>query len=103
MSPPDESGDQGGERVIIRILHPKRLPTSINLILIGRPPISCGYDFLVAFSCRSRGVCPSCNARRMALLNRREDAGSLTRALTGTRRRPLPKLGVAGLSCTPRA
>ncbi len=25
----------------------------------------CGYDFLVAFSCASRGVCPSCNARRM--------------------------------------
>ena len=25
----------------------------------------CGYDFLVAFSCKSRGVCPSCNARRM--------------------------------------
>ena len=25
----------------------------------------CGYDFLVAFSCRSRGICPSCNARRM--------------------------------------
>ncbi len=25
----------------------------------------CGYDFLVAFSCKGRGVCPSCNARRM--------------------------------------
>ena len=25
----------------------------------------CGYDFLVAFSCGSRGACPSCNARRM--------------------------------------
>jgi len=25
----------------------------------------CHYDFLVAFSCASRGVCPSCNARRM--------------------------------------
>ena len=25
----------------------------------------CGYDFVVAFSCRSRGACPSCNARRM--------------------------------------
>ena len=25
----------------------------------------CGYDFLVAFSCKVRGVCPSCNARRM--------------------------------------
>ena len=25
----------------------------------------CGHDFLVAFSCQGRGVCPSCNARRM--------------------------------------
>jgi len=26
----------------------------------------CGHDFLVAFSWKGRGVCPSCNARRMA-------------------------------------
>lgn len=26
----------------------------------------CGHDFLVAFSCKGRGVCPACNARRMA-------------------------------------
>jgi len=26
----------------------------------------CGHDFLVAFSCTGRGICPSCNARRMA-------------------------------------
>ena len=26
----------------------------------------CGHDFLVAFSCKGRGICPSCNARRMA-------------------------------------
>jgi hypothetical protein len=26
---------------------------------------ACGHDFLVAFSCRGRAVCPSCNARRM--------------------------------------
>jgi DNA-directed RNA polymerase subunit RPC12/RpoP len=25
----------------------------------------CGHDFLSAFSCKGRGVCPSCNARRM--------------------------------------
>lgn len=25
----------------------------------------CGYDFFVAFSCQTRGVCPSCNTRRM--------------------------------------
>jgi hypothetical protein len=26
----------------------------------------CGHDFLIAFSCKGRSVCPSCNARRMA-------------------------------------
>ena len=26
----------------------------------------CGYDFVVAFSCGSRGACPSCNACRTA-------------------------------------
>jgi len=27
---------------------------------------ACGHDFLVAFSCKGRGVCPSCTTRRMA-------------------------------------
>jgi hypothetical protein len=26
---------------------------------------ACGHDFLIAFSCQGRAVCPSCNARRM--------------------------------------
>ena len=26
----------------------------------------CGHDWLIAFSCKGRGVCPSCNTRRMA-------------------------------------
>jgi hypothetical protein len=26
----------------------------------------CGHDFMVAVSCKWRGLCPSCNARRMA-------------------------------------
>ena len=26
----------------------------------------CGHDLLIAFSCKGRGVCPSCNTRRMA-------------------------------------
>ena len=25
----------------------------------------CGYDFLVAFSCKGRGLCPSCNTKHM--------------------------------------
>ena len=27
----------------------------------------CGHDFLIVSSCKGRGVCPSCNTRRMAL------------------------------------
>ena len=27
---------------------------------------SCGHDLLVAFSCKNRGLCPSCAGRRMA-------------------------------------
>jgi hypothetical protein len=26
----------------------------------------CGHDFLIAYSCKGRGICPSCNTRRMA-------------------------------------
>ena len=26
---------------------------------------ACGHDFLIAFSCKGRAVCPACNARRM--------------------------------------
>jgi hypothetical protein len=26
---------------------------------------ACGHDFLIAFSCQGRAVCPLCNARRM--------------------------------------
>ena len=25
----------------------------------------CGYDFLISYSCKGRGTCPSCNTRRM--------------------------------------
>ena len=27
---------------------------------------ACGHDWLIALSCKGRGLCPSCNARRMA-------------------------------------
>jgi len=26
----------------------------------------CGHDLLIAYYCKGRGVCPSCNTRRMA-------------------------------------
>lgn len=35
----------------------------------------CGHDFLIAFSCKGRGVCPAWNARRMV-----ETAAHLTRS-----------------------
>ena len=28
---------------------------------------ACGHDFLVALSCKSRGICPSCSQKRMVL------------------------------------
>ncbi len=45
----------------------------------------CGRDFLVAFSCKGRGVCPSCNARRMAQTAAHTIAASSMRCSTLTR------------------
>ncbi|WP_373510003.1 transposase zinc-binding domain-containing protein, partial [Thiocapsa sp.] len=42
-------------------------PSRADRPLPSRPAApDCGHDFLVAFSCKGRGLCPSCNARRMA-------------------------------------
>ena len=38
----------------------------------------CGHDFLIAFSCKGRGVCPSCNAWRVSR-RRRVDTRRLLR------------------------
>ena len=46
----------------------------------------CGHDFLVAFSCKGRGVCPSCTTRRMA--DDCKDAGG--RAMQEQLPRPRP-------------
>ena len=32
----------------------------------ARARCECGHEFLVAFSCKGRGICPSCNTRHMA-------------------------------------
>lgn len=32
----------------------------------ARARCECGHEFLVAFSCKRRGICPSCNTRHMA-------------------------------------
>jgi len=51
-------------------LNPKQWPGCFCGILcfgFGRARCaSCGQGFVVAFSCKGRGVCPSCNGRRMA-------------------------------------
>ncbi len=31
---------------------------------------SCGHDYLIPLSCKTRGLCPSCGGRRMAALTR---------------------------------
>lgn len=36
------------------------------LTSLQAPTADCGHDKLVAFSCKRRGFCPSCGARRMA-------------------------------------
>ena len=72
------------QRVVSRVSYPLKLPASeegavavdrrladyrnyyvFDVFGRARCP-ACGHDFLVAYSCRARAVCPSCNARRMA-------------------------------------
>jgi hypothetical protein len=36
-----------------------------DILAHGFARARCGHDFVIAFSCQGRGVCPSCNARRM--------------------------------------
>jgi len=43
----------------------------------------CGTGFVVAFSCKGRGICPSCNGRHMA-----QTRPSPTSSITSTRRCP---------------
>ena len=38
----------------------------MRIIACIEDPVACGHEFLIAFSCKGRGLCPSCNARRMA-------------------------------------
>jgi hypothetical protein len=53
-----------------------------------------GHDFLIAFSCKGRGVCPSCNARRI---------GSSTPASTSASRLPAQPLTHVNVPCDPKA
>ncbi len=47
-------------------------PTSVHQMIIQRNAVrarrvpSCQYEILVPFSCKVRGLCPSCDGRQMA-------------------------------------
>jgi len=61
--------DWDGQRVPAYVEREFRRYLACGILACGfaraRCPV-CGHDFLVAFSCKGRGLCPSCNARRMA-------------------------------------
>ena len=62
-------GDWDGQRVPASVEREFRRYLEWGILSYGfaraRCP-ACGHDFLVAFSCKGRGICPSCNTRRMA-------------------------------------
>ena len=60
-------GDHHSPRPYVRKAFEKYLECGIFAHGFARARCDdCGHDFLVAFSCKGRGVCPSCNTRRMA-------------------------------------
>ena len=63
----DGQGDHHSPRPFVRKAFAKYLECGIFAHGFARARCGdCGHDFLVAFSCKGRGVCPSCNTRRMA-------------------------------------
>ena len=63
----DGQGDHHSPKPYVRKAFEKYLECGIFAHGFARARCGdCGHDFLVAFSCKGRGVCPSCNTRRMA-------------------------------------
>ena len=63
----DGQGDRHTPKPYVRKAFEKYLECGIFAHGFARARCDdCGHDFLVAFSCKGRGVCPSCNTRRMA-------------------------------------
>ncbi len=63
----DGQGDHHSPKPFVRKAFEKYLECGIFAHGFARARCDdCGHDFLVAFSCKGRGVCPSCNTRRMA-------------------------------------
>jgi hypothetical protein len=62
----DGQGDHHSPKPYVRKAFAKYLECGIFAHGFARARCGdCGHDFLVAFSCKGRGVCPSCNTRRM--------------------------------------
>ena len=63
----DGQGDHHSPKPYVRKAFKKYLQCGIFAHGFARARCEdCGHDFLVAFSCKGRGVCPTCNTRRMA-------------------------------------
>jgi hypothetical protein len=63
----DGQGDHHSPKPYVRKAFAKYLECGIFAHGFARSRCGdCGHDFLVAFSCKGRGVCPSCTTRRMA-------------------------------------
>ena len=63
----DGQGDHHSPKPFVRQAFEKYLECGIFAHGFDRARCGgCGHDFLVAFSCKGRGLCPSCTTRRMA-------------------------------------
>jgi len=63
----DGQGDHHTPKAFVRQAFCKYLECGIFAHGFARARCDdCGHDYFVAFSCKGRGVCPSCNTRRMA-------------------------------------
>ncbi len=63
----DGQGDHHTPKAFVRQAFRKYLECGIFAHGFARARCGdCGHDYFVAFSCKGRGVCPSCNTRRMA-------------------------------------
>jgi hypothetical protein len=62
----DGQGDHHTPRAFVRQAFRKYLECGIFAHGFARARCDdCGHDYFVAYSCKGRGVCPSCNTRRM--------------------------------------
>jgi hypothetical protein len=63
----DGQGDHHTPKPFVRQAFRKYLECGIFAYGCARAKCDdCAHDYFVAFSCKARGVCPSCNTRRMA-------------------------------------